>query len=93
MSVKPPKVTTNLWSNPYVHQVLEFMQATVPPDQLCGVADAVARVAPALWYHHGQQRIVPLVLFKAEIPAADSKQESAGVVPASTATDNSSTNT
>lgn len=71
---KPPVPTTQLWANPYVHLVLEYMQTVVPPDQLCGVAESVNRVAPAIWGHHGQQRITPLVLFRS--PAQEQKESS-----------------
>ncbi len=68
---QPPLPTTTLWTHPYVHLVLEFMQEKVPPNQLCGVAEAVARMAKPLWGHHGETPVAPLVLFK--IPKADSE--------------------
>jgi len=53
---------TNLDMHPSVKKVAEFMQREVPADELRGVANAIALLAPSIWGRHPEQHIQPLEL-------------------------------
>ena len=45
-----------------VQTVLAFMQQVLPADDLRGVAEAVASIAPAIWSHHQQKHVTSISL-------------------------------
>lgn len=48
--------------HPSVKLVAEFMQRSIPADELRGVAKAVALVAPSIWSAYPDQEVRPLGL-------------------------------
>lgn len=52
----------NIEMHSSVQKVAEFMQRELPADELRGVADALAVVAPAIWGNYPIKEITPLTL-------------------------------
>lgn len=46
--------------HPSIDKVIKFMEREVLADDLQGVAEAIAKLAPALWGHLDKNEIVPI---------------------------------
>lgn len=55
--------------HPSVQKVAEFMQEALPADELAGVAEALALIAPAIWTRYAKVQIAPITLINAPISA------------------------
>ena len=45
-----------------VKAVLEFMQHRMPASKLMPAAEAIGKMGPVLWGHHGKEDFIPLFL-------------------------------
>lgn len=57
----------NVEMNASVKKVAEFMQRELPADELRGVANALAVIAPAIWGRYAETPISPMALSESSI--------------------------
>jgi hypothetical protein len=54
---------TGVTMHPGLQKVAVFMERELPIDELRGVAEALAIIAPAIWSRHPQVKIQPMDLY------------------------------